>query len=108
MTAGVSQKAEKVRPQSRSLRQMGRGADRLDSTDISARGSGFAALLPQAKTLEIAPAYHFSVLPLCTDKGAQILLDEKDDPVCTDPVGADRADIHARVIATPKAHLGLN
>jgi predicted dienelactone hydrolase len=89
------------------LIQLGQGADRLDSTDISATGSGFAALVPAADVLEIAPAAHFSMLPLCTENGAAILQDENDDPVCTDPIGADRAAIHGHVIAATKAHLGL-
>jgi predicted dienelactone hydrolase len=89
------------------LIQLGRGADRLDSTDVSATGSGFAALVPDAHLLEIAPAYHFSMLLLCTENGAAILQSENDDPVCTDPIGADRAAIHAQVIAATKAHLGL-
>lgn len=89
------------------LIQLGQGADRLDSTDLSANGSGFAPLVPAAHLLEIAPAYHFSMLPLCTENGAAILLSENDDPVCTDPAGADRAAIHGQVIAATKAHLGL-
>lgn len=89
------------------LIQLGRGADRLDSTDLSATGSSFAALVPAAHLLEIAPAAHFSMLPLCTENGAAILKSENDDPVCTDPIGADRAAIHAQVIAATKAHLGL-
>lgn len=90
------------------LIQLGQGADRLDSTDLSARGSGFAALVPAAHLLEIAPAYHFSMLPLCTESGAAILKSENDDPVCTDPIRSDRAQIHSQVIAAIKAHLGLN
>lgn len=89
------------------LVQLGAGADRLDSTDISSAGSGFAALLPEARVVEVAPAYHFSALPLCTEKGAMILAEEKDDPVCTDPAGADRAAIHDAVIAAVAGHLGL-
>lgn len=89
------------------LIQLGAGADRLDSTDISAGGSGFADLVPQARRVEVAPAYHFSVLPLCTEKGATILEEEGDDPVCTDPEGADRAAIHEAVIAAVAGHLGL-
>lgn len=90
------------------LIQLGAGVDRLDSTDMSASGSNLARLLPAARLTEIAPAYHFSVLPLCTDKGPMILEEEKDDPVCTDPVGADRAAIHARVIDAVAAHLRLD
>ena len=89
------------------LIQLGQGPDRLDSTDLSAKGSGFAALVADAKLLEIAPAYHFSAMPLCTAKGAVILASENDDPVCTDPKGADRSVIHDQMIAAVKAHLGL-
>lgn len=89
------------------LIQLGAGEDRLDSTDISAEGSGFAGLVPEAQVVEVAPAYHFSALPLCTEKGAMILESEKDDPVCTDPEGADRAVIHDAVIAAFSQHLGL-
>ncbi len=89
------------------LIQLGVGADRLDSTDISAAGSGFAALVPAAQVVEVAPANHFSALPLCTEKGAAILREERDDPVCTDPVGADRSVIHDTVIAAVVRHLGL-
>lgn len=90
------------------LIQLGRGADRLDSTDISAKGSGFAALVPAAQLLELAPAAHFSMLPLCTENGAAILASENDDPVCTDPIDADRRVIHDQVIAALKAHLDLH
>lgn len=90
------------------LIQLGQGADRLDSTDISASGSDFAALVPAAHLLEITPAYHISMLPLCTENGAAILKSENDDPVCTDPIGADRAAIHGQVIAATKALWGSN
>ena len=90
------------------LLQLGKGADRLDATDISADGSNLAALLPEAPILEIAPAAHFSVLPQCTDMGAAILEEENDDPVCTDPEGADRAAIHAQVLSATVEHLMLH
>jgi predicted dienelactone hydrolase len=89
------------------LMQLGAGDDRLDSTDISPAGSNLVGLLPEVEVLEIAPATHFSVLPLCTNKGAAILQGENDDPVCTDPEGADRAAIHAQALAAVAAHLGL-
>ena len=86
---------------------LGQGPDRLSATDIGPTGSGFAALVPQAGHTVIAPAYHFSVLPLCKPQGAAILAEEKDDPVCTDPAGAERADIHAQVLAQVKMAMGL-
>ncbi|SHF38250.1 Predicted dienelactone hydrolase [Litoreibacter ascidiaceicola] len=84
---------------------LGEGADRLVATDFDA--SGFVDLLPDAKVLRIAPAFHFSLLPLCKPAGAEILKEEKDDPVCTDPEGADRAQIHAAVIEALSKQLGL-
>ncbi|TVP73046.1 MAG: hypothetical protein EA339_04445 [Rhodobacteraceae bacterium] len=89
------------------LIQLGTGADRLDATDISSAGSHLTGLLPGAELLEIAHAAHFSVLPLCTPQGAMILEKENDDPVCTDPEGAERAAIHAQVLAATRRHLGL-
>jgi predicted dienelactone hydrolase len=86
---------------------LGQGADRLPATNISAEGSNLAALLPDAKLVGIAPAAHFSMLPLCKPAGPAILAEEKDDPVCTDPKGADRAAIHARVLVEAVAHFGL-
>lgn len=83
----------------------GEGADRLVATDFDA--SGFVDLLPDAKVLRITPAYHFSLLPLCKPAGAQILKEENDDPVCTDPDGADRAAIHAQVVDAIANQLGL-
>lgn len=90
------------------LIQLGAGSDRLPATDIGPEGSGFAALLPAARVLEIAPAAHFSVLPLCTPAGPTLLEEDGDDPVCTDPAGADRAQIHAQVLAAAAEFLGLN
>lgn len=90
------------------LIQLGVGPDRLPATDIGPEGSGLTALLPAARVLEIAPAAHFSVLPLCTPAGAALLEEDGDDPVCTDPAGADRAQIHAQVLAAAAEFLGLN
>lgn len=86
---------------------LGQGADRLAATDISAAGSNLIALLPGADLLEIAPAAHFTMLPVCKPAGAEILAEEQDDPVCTDPAGADRAAIHAQMLQAASAFFGL-
>ena len=75
---------------------LGDGQDRLVATDFDA--SGFVGLVPHAAVERLAPAYHFSMLPLCKPAGAAILKEENDDPVCTDPDGADRAVLHQSVI----------
>jgi predicted dienelactone hydrolase len=89
------------------LVSLGQGADRLPATDIRAAGSNLLGLLPKAQLLEIAPAAHFSMLPLCNPEGAAILEEEKDDPVCTDPEGADRGVIHAQVLNEAVRFFGL-
>ncbi len=84
---------------------LGSGDDRLVATDFDA--SGFAELLPDAGILRLAPAFHFSALPLCKPMAAAILEEEGDDPVCTDPDGADRAALHAAMIDRLAADLAL-
>ncbi len=74
-------------------------ADRWRAVDVGPDGSNLAGRLPGARYSVIAPAWHFSFLGICKPDGRQILIDEKDDPVCDDPSGADRADVHARAVA---------
>lgn len=86
---------------------LGEGADRLSATDTSATGSNFEALCPKAKVEHIVPAQHFTALGLCKPAGEAILLEEKDDPVCTDPTGTDRKAIQKRIIDSMAAHFEL-
>lgn len=87
------------------LLSLGEGENRLVATDFDA--SGFVELLPGAEVVRIPSAYHFSLLPLCKPAGAMILKEEGDDPVCTDPDGVNRADIHAQALNAISAQLGL-
>lgn len=87
------------------LLSLGEGADRLLATDFDL--AGLPTALPDADIVHVTPAAHFSLLPLCKPMGEAILKEEKDDPVCTDPEGADRAEIHSAVIAAMKAKLNL-
>lgn len=84
---------------------LGAGDDRLDATDFDA--SSLAALASGADVLRIAPATHFTAMPLCQPAGAAILAEERDDPVCTDPPGADRAAIHRTIIDAIARRIGL-
>lgn len=81
--------------------------DRLQATDVFNSGSGFVEKRGDIDTRVVAPAYHFSALPLCKPNGAAILEAEKDDPVCTDPEGADRKAIHDEVVRSIAAHFSL-
>lgn len=75
---------------------LGTGEDRLLATDFDA--SGLFDLLPGAGREVVAPARHWSALPVCKPGGAVIVAEETSYPICTDPPGADRADIHARIV----------
>ncbi len=103
--------AEDVRgvdPEKLLLIGLGTGEDRLYATDTTAKGSGFEALVPGASVELLAPANHFTAMPICKPEGEAILADEKDDPVCTDPAGGDRQAVHDRIIALIAGHFGLN
>lgn len=86
---------------------LGTGSDRSAATDFGPSGSGFSSLLPRATEEIVAPAWHFSALPTCKPRGAAILREEGDDPVCDDPVGTDRAAVHRRIVSLIAVHLGL-
>lgn len=83
----------------------GAGEDRMSATDFDA--SGLADLLPEARIERIAPGFHFTAMPLCKPEGEAILRDDADDPVCTDPVGTNRAAVHQKVIDILAEELGL-
>jgi predicted dienelactone hydrolase len=87
---------------------LGQGKDRLEATDTSATGSNFEALVPTAKVEHIAPAMHFTALGICKPAGETILIEEKDDPVCTDPAGTDRKAVLNKIIELLAEHFKLN
>lgn len=86
---------------------LGQGSDRLPDTDFSAPGATLTRIIPNARTEVMAPAFHFSALSECKPAGAKLLAEDNDDPVCSDPPGADRRALHARVIALIGRHFGL-
>lgn len=86
---------------------LGTGTDRLMATDTTAQGSNFEHLVPKARIELLAPATHFTAMPICKPQGAAILAEQKDDPVCTDPPGTDRQATHDKIIALISDHFGL-
>ncbi len=87
---------------------LGNTSERHYATDTTAAGSKFDKLVPLARIEVVSPATHFTGMPLCTDKGAAILAEEKDDPVCTDPPGADRKAVHEKIISLIAEQFQLN
>jgi predicted dienelactone hydrolase len=89
------------------LIRMGTEAVIPPARDIGPQGSNLAARIDGATFTTIAPAWHFSFLGLCTPDGPGILDEVGEDPICDDPAGADRAAVHAQVIADVAKAMGL-
>jgi len=74
-------------------------------------GKPVAADIPNAKYHTVDKAWHFSFLGTCTPIGAEILIAEKDDPICDEKGGRDRADIHKEIanetVSFIKQHLAV-
>ena len=78
------------------------------ATDAGPDGADLIGRIPGAQLTRLAPAWHFSFLGECTPAGAEILIEEKDDPVCDEPKGGDRAVLHGKAIAEIAGFLGLD
>jgi predicted dienelactone hydrolase len=79
----------------------------LPATDLSDTGSGLVARLPNATHATFSPASHFTFLAECKPGGAEILREEGDDPICTDPAETDRAQVHDDIIRSIAEFLKL-
>ncbi|WP_295811074.1 hypothetical protein [uncultured Nitratireductor sp.] len=77
------------------------------AADVGLEGSNLAGKLPSAVLKTIAPAHHFTFLAACKPEGAAMLAEEKDDPVCDDPEGTDRAAVHQAIVDEIAAFAGL-
>lgn len=85
---------------------LGTGGDLIHAADVSPAGNGLAARLPGATVTSVAPATHFTFLATCKE-GAQAMLEEEgEDPICTDPAGAVRSEVHDQLIDTIATALG--
>ncbi|WP_179379925.1 alpha/beta hydrolase family protein [Jannaschia marina] len=84
---------------------LGDNQTRLSATNFD--DSGLDALLPDARIVQLSPAFHFTAMPLCKPDAPAILEAEEDDPVCTDPPGTDRAVVHSAIIDAISEKLGL-
>lgn len=82
-------------------------ANLFKAADVGPDGSNLAARLPSALLKTIAPAHHFTFLAECKPEGAAMLSAEKDDPVCDDPEGTDRAAVHEAIVEEIAAFAGL-
>lgn len=82
-------------------------ADRLAAVNVGPSGNDLAARLPGASYSVIAPASHFTFLAPCKPGAEEMLKEEGEDPICSDPAKTVRVDVHNRLIADIAAGLGL-
>jgi predicted dienelactone hydrolase len=72
--------------------------DRWKTADVGPNGSNLLGSLPRARYAVVAPASHFTFLAQCKPAAKRLLEEERDDPICDDPKGVDRASVHAEII----------
>lgn len=77
------------------------------AVDVGSEGSGLIDLIPGVEYTVIPDAHHFSFLPVCTESAPQLLMEEGEDPICDDPEGSERAQVHRASIKAISAFLGL-
>lgn len=82
-------------------------ADRLGAVDVGPDGNDLARRLPDANHVVIAPANHFTFLGTCKPGAAEMLEEEGEDPICTDPGDTDRTATHGRLVDVIAEGLGL-
>ncbi|MBO0345114.1 hypothetical protein J0X15_07780 [Roseibium sp. CAU 1637] len=66
--------------------------------NVGAGGTDLVGRLDNASYLQIAPADHFSFLALCKENGPEMLIEEGEDPICNNPEGSDRSEVHRQII----------
>lgn len=71
--------------------------DRWLAADVGPEGSNLVGKLKNVSHAVFAPADHLTFLGECTPEGKVIIKEEGDDPICDDPQGTDRAEIHRQV-----------
>ena len=77
------------------------------AADISETGSGLLAKLGNPRYAVFAPANHLTFLGECVPGAAEMLAKMEDDPICSDPKGTDRAQIHQQIIDEISTFLSL-
>lgn len=77
------------------------------AANVGPEGSNLSSKLEDASYSIVKPGHHFTFLAECKPEGAAVLAAEKDDPVCDDPEGTDRAQIHVDILEEIERFLKL-
>lgn len=80
---------------------------RLAAVDVGPSGNDLSGRIKGATYAVMAPASHFTFLAPCKPGAEAMLEEEGEDPICTDPAGADRRKVHEALIADIAGALGL-
>jgi len=76
--------------------------------DVGPTGSNLVAKMKNASQVVFSPAFHLTFLAECVPGAAEILKQaDDDDPVCTDPQGTSRKEVHHQIIKAIAAFLKL-
>ncbi|MDM7977438.1 MULTISPECIES: hypothetical protein [Thalassospira] len=77
------------------------------AADFGPNGSNLVARIKNASSATFAPAYHLTFLGECMPGAAEILKEEGSEPICSDPPGTDRAQIHQKIVLAIAEFLNL-
>jgi predicted dienelactone hydrolase len=77
------------------------------AADLSETGSNLTGMLPDVTQVTLSPANHFTFLAECKPGADQMLAEEDEDPICSDPDKTDRAAIHAQIVDHIAQFMGL-
>jgi len=81
--------------------------DRWAATDFGPSGSNLVARIKNASSAIFAPANHLTFLAECVPGAVELLKEEGSDPICSDPPGTDRGQIHQRIVTAIAEFLNL-
>ncbi|KZL28730.1 Alpha/beta hydrolase family protein [Pseudovibrio sp. Ad37] len=82
--------------------------DRTFGADLEAEGNNILSLIPDASYAVTDHGDHFAFLPSCKPEGTALLEADNDDPVCTDPEGTDRVEVHEQIQQYMEKFIGLD
>ncbi|RED45108.1 alpha/beta hydrolase family protein [Aestuariispira insulae] len=77
---------------------LGTGTNRLFAANSGPDGNRLSELVPDMRYHVVPAANHFSFLALCKHEGARILREEGEDPICDEPPGGNRAEVHRKIL----------
>ncbi|MCB1755123.1 MAG: hypothetical protein KDJ38_06355 [Gammaproteobacteria bacterium] len=107
MTYAVNENSLKAATDPVLLVRLGRENGWL-AADFGETGSNLLDRMADARAVTFAPAYHLTFLGECVPGAAELLKQMEDDPICSDPAGTDRGDIHRQIVDAISGFLNLD